>query len=124
MFGTMALGAAGSLFTDTLKGNIHTVDDVVASATKGAIANGIGYGISKALLASKVKGFDNLTRSQKKIFLRDNVFHSSQAAVNTNLHAYSTLHFIEKMKLFEKASFIFRAGVYSTITSTSIMLFK
>ena len=72
LVGTMAVGAVGSVTSDFVKGNINSWEDVGKSALRGAVANGLGYGVSKGMAALKVKQIENMTRSSRKIYLRDN----------------------------------------------------
>lgn len=85
--GTMSVGAAGSLATNLIKGNIDDIEDVKNSAFIGAIANAFGYLASKVMAASKVKQIQSMPRSQQKNYLRDVMFHS-QADVNVNLRKF------------------------------------
>ena len=118
LIGTMAVGAIGSVVSDGLKGNINSVEDLGKSAFRGSIANGIGYGVSKGLAALKVKQIDSMPRSSKKIYLRDKLYCNSQKNVNINLKVFSNSSISSNIKIIEKQLIAFRAGVYSTITST------
>ena len=81
----------------------------------------MGYIVSRGLATVKVKQIDDLSRSAKKIFIRDNIYNGSpQGMVNANLHTYDSLTKIERIHLVESKLAVFRSGLYSTITSTCI----
>ena len=122
--GTVAVGAIGSVVTDSLKGNIHSAADLGNSLWRGGVANTMGYIVSRGLATVKVKQIDDLSRSAKKIFIRDNIYNGSpQGMVNANLHTYDSLTKIERIHLVESKLAVFRSGLYSTITSTCISIF-
>lgn len=119
----MAVGAVGNVVTDTRKGNINCFGDLAKSAAKGAFANGVGYGVSKSLAALKVKQIKNMPRTTRKAYLRDNIFHNSQASVNANLKIFADASFKSQIALVESQVAIFRSGIYSSVTSTITTLF-
>ena len=122
--GTVAVGAIGSVVTDGLKGNIHSAADLGNSLWRGGVANTMGYIVSRGLATVKVKQIDDLSRSAKKIFIRDDIYNGSpQGMVNANLHTYDSLTKIERIYLVESKLAVFRSGLYSTITSTCISIF-
>lgn len=122
--GTVAVGAIGSVVTDSLKGNIHSAADLGNSLWRGGVANTMGYIVSRGLATVKVKQIDDLSRSAKKIFIRDNIYNGSpQGMVNANLHTYDSLTKIERIHLVESKLAVFRSGLYSTIISTCISIF-
>lgn len=123
LIGTMATGSIGNIVSEGFKGNIRSWRDFGKSALNGAVANGLGYGASKLASACKVTQINNMTRSNRKIYLRDNLFVNSQAMTNQNLKLYSNNTFGGKMNLVEGKLGIFRAGIYSTITSSIALLF-
>ena len=109
---------------DSLKGNIHSAADLGNSLWRGGAANTMGYIVSRGLATVKVKQIDDLSRSAKKIFIRDNIYNGSpQGMVNANLHTYNSLTKIERIHLVESKLAVFRSGLYSTITSTCISIF-
>ena len=109
---------------DSLKGNIHSAADLGNSLWRGGVANTMGYIVSRGLATVKVKQIDDLSRSAKKIFIRDNIYNGSpQGMVNANLHTYDSLTKIERIHLVESKLAVFRSGLYSTITSTCISIF-
>lgn len=91
---------------------------------RGGVANTMGYIVSRGLATVKVKQIDDLSRSAKKIFIRDDIYNGSpQGMVNANLHTYDSLTKIERIYLVESKLAVFRSGLYSTITSTCISIF-
>ena len=118
LFGTIAVGAAGSVVTDGLKGNINNCKDFWESASRGAVANMLGYGVAKVMAALKVSQINNMSRASRKLFLRNEIFCNSQANANKNIHMFSQNTIFQNMKLIEGKLYIFRSGIYSTITST------
>ena len=121
--GTMAVGAFGSVSSDFFKGNLNNWKDVGESALRGGITNGIGYWVSKGMAALKVKQIENMPRADKKVYLRDNVYHSSQANVNINMQSFIKSSMSKKINIVEARLPIFRSGFYSTVTSTLVALF-
>lgn len=120
----MAVGAAGNLATDAIKGNIKTVEDAGRSMAEGAIANGLGYLATKAVAAVKVSSMKGMSRTEKKVFLRDKVFHSSQAQVNQNLREFANYTFGQKVTKIANGLRVLRSGIFSTVTSTMALLLK
>ena len=116
LIGSMAAGAAGNVAGDLIRGNISSVGDLGVSAFKGAAANGIGYGIGKAVLKIKVNKINNMSRSVKKTYLRDTFYKNSQKNVNVNLRTFNSNPIDQVTNRF----WVYRAGVYATVTSTSI----
>ncbi len=116
LIGALAVGAAGNIAGDLIRGEISNVLDLGKSALKGAVANGAGYGIGKIRAQLKVNQINNMSRDAKKAYLRDEFYQNSQKNVNTNL---KTL-LVNPIEQVEKRFWVFRAGIYSTITSTSI----
>lgn len=123
LVGTMAVGAVGSVTSDFVKGNINSWEDVGKSALRGAVANGLGYGVSKGMAALKVKQIENMTRSSRKIYLRDNFYCTSQVNANVNLHTFANSSMATNIRIVETQVAIFRSGIYSTVTSTLATLF-
>lgn len=123
LIGTMVVGSIGSVVTDSLKGNISSKEDLIGSAGKGAMANGIGYGVAKALAALKVHQIGKMSRSSRKIFLRDNFYCNSQANANANLQTFANSSLSTNISIVEKQVAVFRSGFYSTVTSTVATLF-
>ncbi|MBE6639222.1 MAG: RHS repeat-associated core domain-containing protein, partial [Ruminococcaceae bacterium] len=123
LIGTMAVGAIGSVASDGIKGNINSWEDLGKSALKGGIANGIGYGVAKGMAALKVKQISNMPRSSRKVYLRDNFYRNSQAKANVNLRTFANSSMTINIGILEKQIAVFRAGVYSTVTSTLATLF-
>ena len=121
--GTMAVGAFGSVSSDFFKGNLNNWKDVGESALRGGITNGIGYWVSKGMAALKVKQIENMPRADKKVYLRDNVYHSSQANVNINMQSFIKSSMSKKINIVEARLPIFQSGFYSTVTSTLVALF-
>lgn len=109
--------------TDFFKGNLNNWKDVGESALRGGITNGIGYWVSKGMAALKVKQIENMPRADKKVYLRDNVYHSSQANVNINMQSFIKSSMSKKNNIVEARLPIFRSGFYSTVTSTLVALF-
>lgn len=95
----MAVGAAGNVVSDFLKGNINSWEDAGKSAFRGGVTNGIGYWFSKGMAALKVKQIENMSRADKKVYLRDNVYCSPQANVNVNMHSFIKSSMIKKLTL-------------------------
>ena len=118
LVGTMIAGAAGNVITEGLKGKIRSVDDLSKTALKGAVANGIGYGVAKGIAALKVKHIERMPRAKKKVYLRNTFYGNSQANVNKNLKTFSTSSMSSRINILELKLRIFRSGIYSTITST------
>ena len=121
--GTMAVGAVGNVVSDSLKGNINSLGDLGKSALRGAAANGIGYGVSKLAARGKVKQIESMPRSSQKTYLKNNIFHNSQASTNINRQIFRSNTVSANMKLVEQSFSRFRSGIYSTIVSTSASLF-
>ena len=124
LLGTMAVGAAGNFATDAIKGNIKTVEDAGRSMAEGAIANGLGYLATKAVAAVKVSSMKGMSRTENKVFLRDKVFHSSQAQVNQNLREFANYTFGQKVTKIANGLRVLRSGIFSTVTSTMALLLK
>ncbi len=116
--GTIAVGAAGSVTTDYLKGNINSWEDLGKSALRGAAANGVGYLAAKGVAAAKVKQIESMPRAAKKIYLRDNFYCNSQASVNINLKTFSNATMGSNIKVLESRLFTLKSGLYSTISAT------
>ena len=123
LVGTMAVGAAGNVVADSIKGNINSLEDLGRSATRGAVANGIGYGVAKVAAAMRVGQIGNMPRSDRKIYLRDELFHNSQAFANQNLRTFANNSLWENIALVEANWPLLRSGVYSTITSSVALLY-
>lgn len=124
LLGTMAVGAAGNIVSQGLKGNIKDMDDLGEVALQGAIANGIGYGAAKSAAALKVKQIEHMPRSSRKIYLRDNIYHNSQANANQNLHTFANSSTSMNIKTIETEIAIYRSGFYSTIVSSIYSLWR
>ncbi len=112
----MAAGAAGNVVGDLIRGNVSCFEDAGVSALKGAVANGIGYGVGKAIAKAKVNQINDMSRCAKKAYLRDVFYKNSQKNVNMNLRTFQS----NSIKQVEQRFLSLRAGVYSTITSTLI----
>ena len=123
IIGTMAVGALGNVVSDSLKGNINGFDDLKKSALKGGVANAIGYGIAKGIATLKLNQISNMSRSSRKVYLRDNFYCNSQAQVNNNLRTFANASMSDNIKIIETQFFAFKSGVYSTVTSTLATLF-
>lgn len=122
--GSLLAGAAGNVVSNAMKGNIKSFGDAKGYAKEGAVANGIGWGVSKAFAAIKVLEINNLPRSNQKIILRDSVFKNSQANVNANLSTFHDSSLPQNILRIENSNFFaFRSGIYSSITSTLIPIF-
>ncbi len=121
-WGSVAAGAVGNAVTDWMKGNIGNVDDLMSSMSRGAIANGIGYGISQIAAACKVVRIKHMPRAAQKRYLTDKIFATPRAQANLNRQVFSNNAMSSNIKLLESKLLIYRAGVYSTITSTSLLL--
>ena len=120
---TMAAGAAGNIMSDFLKGDINSLEDFGKSAVRGGIANGIGYGVAKAMAALKVNQIAKMPRTSRKAYLRDNLYCSPQAYVNTNLAHFNNSSLTNNIKIIESQLALFKSGIYSTVTSTFALLF-
>ena len=116
--GTMAVGAIGNVVTSACKGEISSWGDVRKAALIGGIANGIGYGVAKGVAALKVKQINGMPRTARKRFLQTNIYGNSQVNVNKNLHNFAASPLSSQIKLLENQLIKFKAGVYSTLTST------
>lgn len=116
--GTMIAGAAGNVISDGLKGKIKSAKDVGKSALKGAVANGIGYGVAKGIAAVKVKQISRMPRAKRKVYLRDTFYGNSQSSANKNLKTFSSSSVSSRINILELKLRIFRSGIYSSITST------
>ena len=112
--GTMVVGAVGNVVGDVIRGNISTLGDLGKSAVKGAIANGLGYGVGKIAVKAKVNKINNMSRSSKKAYLRDKFYKNSQKSANQNLRTFR----VNTSAQVEKRFWGYRAGVFSTITSS------
>ena len=121
--GTMVVGGIGNVVSDGLKGNIKNSQDFRRSATRGAIANGIGFLVSKGLAFLRVKQIDNMSRTNRKTYLRDNIYCTAQSEANVNIHIYADTSLPAKIALVEQQLVAFKSGAYSTATSTMTMLF-
>ncbi|MBR0040901.1 MAG: RHS repeat protein [Oscillospiraceae bacterium] len=121
--GTMAVGAAGNVVADCIRGN-NGLKDLGQSAARGAFANLLGYGAAKAVAAMKVGQIGNMPRNAQKIFLRDELFHNSQSFANQNLRTFANNTLLENITLVETNLATLRSGIYSTITSSFALLFK
>ena len=122
LIGTMAVGALGNVVADGLKGNINSVSDFGESVVSGAVANGIGYGISKGLASMKVKKIQAMPRSAEKRCIKEML--PSQADVNINLHNFNQAPMSANIKLIEDSYIGFRASIYSTVSSGMMPLIK
>ena len=122
--GSLLAGAAGNVVSNAMKGNINSFEDAKEYAKEGAVANGIGWGVSKAFAAIKVLEINNLPRSNQKTILRDSVFKNSQANVNVNLSMFHNSSLTQNILRIENSNFFaFQSGIYSSITSTLIPIF-
>ena len=122
LVGTIAVGAAGNVTTELIKGNINSPEDVAVSAVKGGIINGFGYGIAKGIATLRIKQIGNMSRDARKVFLRDSFYHNSQACVNDNLHTFSKATVRESVKFLMDTNKWFSTGACSTGASTIVTL--
>ena len=121
LLGAVFFGAVGNVATDAIKGNIHSKSDIAKSAFRGALANGIGWCISKGIAALKVQSIKHMPRSARKCYLRNNIFNNtanSQALSNINMYRFMGNSLRANIKLVERSLTIFKSGFYSTATST------
>jgi len=118
---TMVAGAAGNVLSQGIKGNIQSWADFGKSAAYGAVSNAAGWLVSSRVATLKVKEIENMTRDTKKIYLREVIFRDSQKYVNYNLQIFANSSMPVKKWLVENGLLVFRAGVYSTLTSTTIV---
>ena len=65
LVGTIAVGTAGNVTTELIKGNINSPEDVAVSAVKGGIINGFGYGIAKGIATLRIKQIGNIEYSAR-----------------------------------------------------------
>ena len=121
---TCAVGAIGNFTTDAFKGDIHSVADAGRSMASGSLANGLGFVVSKAVAITKVCKVDQMPRTARKAFLRDEVFHNSQAMVNQNLRSFRNYSFFKRVAKIENSSPILKSGIYSSLTSTIALMLR
>ncbi|MBQ1734688.1 MAG: RHS repeat-associated core domain-containing protein [Lachnospiraceae bacterium] len=116
-WGTVGLGALGNVTSDLIKGNLKDGGDVIESAVKGGLANAVGYAFQKGIEFLKVKQISNMPRTERKLFLKTNVYQNSQAFVNSNLRTFANATVSENMSIVSKTLTIFKSGIYSTLVS-------
>ena len=114
--GAIATGFVANVVSDTIKGKINNTEDLLISGGKGAFANFVGYGVGHAFAAIKVASIDAMPRSLRKSYLTDVVFGNSHDYVNANLNTFKS----NKFGIVNSSFNVFRYGVYSTISSTSL----
>ena len=100
-----------------IKGNLKDGGDVIESAVKGGLANAVGYAFQKGIEFLKVKQISNMPRTERKLFLKTNVYQNSQAFVNSNLRTFANATVSENMSIVSKTLTIFKSGIYSTLVS-------
>ncbi len=124
--GALATGALGNITSEFIKGNINCADDLVYYAAVGAVANGIGYGVSRAFATGKVNQINNMPRAVQKNYLKNNIFHNGQVNKNVNRQIFATNSFQQNISLVQESFLIFQLGIYSTGASTlsSIIYFS
>ena len=116
--GSLITGAVGNIATDIIKKDITSAQDLVVSGLFGAAANGVGYTLSKYLSKIKVGEINEMNRASKKNYLTDKIFKNSRA--NANLHTFMD----NPYGIVEKSFAVFKYGIYSTISSTSLLTIK
>ena len=112
---TLAVGAIGNLASDGIRGNLKSTEDVVKSAGLGAFANGVGYKANDIASKLKVKSINKLSRPQKKNYLMKKFYKNGRKNINLNLKRFR----YKPVKQVQKRYFRFRAGVYSSVSSTA-----
>lgn len=90
----------------------------------GATANLLGCRASKKVAALKVKQVKNMPRVQQKSYINRKLYRGSQANINVNYHNYMSKTTLGKISVVENTLRTFKAGIYSTITSTVAGLFR
>ena len=114
---TVGWGAAGSLTTDLIKGNLNNRKDVLTSASVGAGANAVGWLVQKGFEFLKVSQVKGMPRTDRKRFLLEEVFQNSHGFTNCNLRTFGQATLKEQMGYMSKSLFVFKAGVYSNFSS-------
>lgn len=112
---TVAVGAIGNLASDGIRGNLKNTKDVAKSAGLGAFANVVGYGINEGAARLKVKRINKLSRTNKKNYLMKKFYKNGRENINTNLKKFKK----KPVKQVQNRFFTFRAGVYSSVSSTT-----
>ena len=123
-WGTVGVGALGSVTTGFIKGDIKSIGEFGEYALGGAVANGVGYGVQKLVEVYTVHKIEEMPRTIRKNYLRDEIFQNSQRFVNDNLREFARNSLSANMQLIEKNLTLFRAGVYSTLSSALTQIFS
>ena len=122
--GTIAVGALGNVVTDSIKKNIKSGKDLVTSAVWGAGASASGIAVSKGVAALKVKKINKMPRAKQKRYINRKLYRDSQANININYHKYMSKPIKQKIAVIENNLRTFKAGIYSTVTSTIAGFFR